>query len=440
MKRILTLFLLIILLSLPALSMSLKEAKEIALKNNRALKSKELSYESARWSYYESAAKLFPKLSVSGTYTEYDPDISIMSASIFQNSAESYGFNLTQPVFNGGALFYGSRIQKKLLTLSEYDLKNQRISTITGVEQKYLAVLESRELLDAAQKDFTLSKLSEETAEIKYNLGSISKADYLNVRSQTASKEITVISRENQLKINKLDLANYLQVDDNFEVERISFQEYEKQINKIKSLTPDKMEKILEELINHGLEYNPTVKISELNKEIKKNNVAIARSSLFPAANLAYSQKWDKADYEEDFDDQGVASLTVTLPIFSVTSNVSKLKQAKNNYEESKLDDDSVKDTVRLQIKQQFYNLVTAARSVHSSMLALEFAQETYDQMEVRYQNNMVSTQDLLDAELLLINTKNQNIISFYNYLKAKSALLQLLGEEDEAELFQYIN
>ncbi|HDS09612.1 MAG TPA: TolC family protein [Firmicutes bacterium] len=440
MKKAVLQFVLIVLLSIYVSGLSLQEARMIGIENNRDLKIKELAYDSAQWSYYESLSKIFPKLSVSGTYTEYDPDRTLFSGSIFQNSAESYGLTLTQPVFSGGALYYGSRIQKSFLNLTRYDLKKQRIATIADIEQKYLTVLENKELLEAARKDLELTRLSFETAEIKFNLGTISKAEYLNVKSQAASKEVTVISRENQFKISKLALANYLQINEAFEVQSVPFESYENYINLFRDISPEAQARILDKLLSHGLENNPTIKMTEISSYINKMNVNIARSSLFPSANLSYSRRWDKADYEPEFTDQGVTMLTVSFPIFSITSNLSKINRAKNTLTESRLNEENIRESTQLQIKQQFYNMLTSARSVHSARLALEFAQETYEQTDIRYQSNMSSTKDLLDAELLLINTRNQYIISFYNFLRAKSLLLQLLGEEEESFLFEFFN
>ncbi len=77
---------------------------------------------------------------------------------------------------------------------------------------------------------------------------------------------------------------------------------------------------------------------------------------------------------------------------------------------------------------------------VHSAMIALDFAEETYEQMSVRYQSNIISSQDLLDVEILLTSSRNQYINSYYDFLRAKSSLLNQMGEKNENKLFKLFN
>ena len=95
---------------------------------------------------------------------------------------------------------------------------------------------------------------------------------------------------------------------------------------------------------------------------------------------------------------------------------------------------------VTLLIEQQFFNLLSSARAVNAARSALEFAEETYEQMNVRYENGLISSQDLLDAEILLTSSRTQYISTYYDFLRAKSSLLSQIGEKDEAVLFNLFN
>ncbi len=77
---------------------------------------------------------------------------------------------------------------------------------------------------------------------------------------------------------------------------------------------------------------------------------------------------------------------------------------------------------------------------VYSAKIALDFAEETYEQMFVRYENNIISSQDLLDVEILLTSSRNQYINSYYDFLRAKSSLLNQMGEKNENKLFKLFN
>jgi outer membrane protein TolC len=108
------------------------------------------------------------------------------------------------------------------------------------------------------------------------------------------------------------------------------------------------------------------------------------------------------------------------------------LKQAKYNLE-------STKSGIELAIKSAILNMVSAAKTVHSSQLSLEYSSETYEQMKERFANGQITANELLSTEIMYNSAQNQVATSFYDYLSAKSALLQLMGTDDLAKLDEII-
>lgn len=425
---------------LQANSLTLREAKHIALKNNPELKASYYSMKSSEWSVFENMLEMFPKLSLTGTYTEYHPEIEIIPPTIYQEYSESASLTLTQPVFNGGKIFQGYQIVKAGSRISQASYRDQLLKTGADVESKYFSVLESFKLLKIAEKDLTLARANLETAEIKYRLGTISKADYLNMQSQAASREVTLIQRKNQYELARLSLAKYLQISSDYEITDIPLEDYRAEIDSIRKLESPAINRIIKEFLAFADRNNPGLEIARLNKEISFRGVKLARGSFYPSINLSITQSWDKKNYEDEYSDQGLAMLTLSIPIFQIATNYTELKQSKYNLKESEQNLISTHDSIFLSVEQSVYNYITSAKSVHASEIAFEFAKETYAQMEVRYQNNMISSQDLLDAELLYISTQNQYTTSFYNYLRARSALIRVLGLENEKEFIELIN
>jgi outer membrane protein TolC len=70
----------------------------------------------------------------------------------------------------------------------------------------------------------------------------------------------------------------------------------------------------------------------------------------------------------------------------------------------------------------------------------MSYSQETYDQMKERFALGANTANDLLFVEVMFTSAQNQYTSSFYNYLRAKSNLMLIMGEEDPQILEKIIN
>ena len=435
---ILTVIIIAFYFTLNAEILTLKDAKEIALKYNPDLLAEEHAKKSAKYDFWNSILSLIPSANLDGTYTEYKPEFG-MGVGPTADESRSYGYTISQPIFNGGKIWLGSRIQNDAAKIAEATYINKRLETIAEVESKYFSVLESQDLLETAQKDLQSSEIQLEMAKVRYETGTLSRADYLQLQSQKASKEVSMIQIENLYSINKLDLANFLQISPEYTLETISLYLYETYFHNIQSLDPAQVEEIISDVIGISKEKNPSLKMAELSKVMNKKSVLIAGGNFLPSVNLAYSKTWEKYDYQDDYEDSERLMLIASGPIFPIVDNAAGFAKAKHDFKKSYYDYRSAEDGIELDLKSSVLNLVASARSVYATKKALEFSEETYLQMEERFRNNIITTSDLLGAEVMLTSSMNQYTKSVYDFLRARSSLLQLMGVEDDQILMQYL-
>jgi outer membrane protein TolC len=95
---------------------------------------------------------------------------------------------------------------------------------------------------------------------------------------------------------------------------------------------------------------------------------------------------------------------------------------------------------VNLAIRQSYLNLTAAARSIASAKLSLTYAANLYQQNLVRFENNAISSTQLLDASLMLSNANQLYTTSIYSFLSSRTALMQQIGTMDVEELEQCIH
>ncbi len=440
MKKILLSIIVILLsMSLTAQSLSLDEAKKLALKNNPDLLSQQQATKASKNSLWQSYINLIPTASLSGNYSKYDEPRLMMGSEPAEES-KSYGYTIDQPVFNGGKLWLGARMSNDGYKISEESLKSKTLSTIADVESKYFSVLENQVLLEISQKDLLSSQTNVEIAQIRYDTGTLSKAEYLQLQSELAVKEVTLIQIENLYQISLLELANYLQIEKVKELAEIPIEIHQPTLDELSSKSISELDEMTNAIIDIGEANNPSLKISEISVDTNKKSLLLAGGNFLPSVNLQYSNSWSKYDYQEDFIESGQLGVYLSIPIFPLADNGLEVAKANHNLKQSKYALESVNNTIILSLRSSLINLVAAAKTVRSSKLAMEYSKETYAQMKERFTHGVITANDLLSTEVMFTSAQNQYTTSFYNFLRAKSTLQLLMGTEDPQILEKILN
>ncbi|MDP8269343.1 MAG: TolC family protein [Candidatus Tenebribacter davisii] len=439
MKQIiLSILVILISVSATAQTLSLKEAKELALKYNPDLLAQEEATKSSKNGLWQSYLNLIPSANLTGSYAKFnDPrTIGLESA----DDSKSYGYSITQPVFNGGKIWLGARIANDVYKISKESLNNKTLSTVADVESKYFTVLENKNLFEISQKDLQSSQSNVEIAQVRYDSGSLSKAELLQFQSELASKEVSLIQRENLYEISLLELANFLQIDKVEELAEIPIEIHQPTLDLLSSKSLAELDEMIEEIINIGEDSNPTLKISEISIRTNKKSLLMAGGNFLPSVNLQYSNNWSKYDFQEDYNESGQLGVNLSVPIFPLVNNGLEVAKANHNLKQSKYSFESASDAIKLSLQSSLINLVASAKTVKSSKLAMEYSMETYEQMQERFTLGVITANDLLSVEVMFTSAQNQYTSSFYNFLRAKSTLQLLMGTSDSQVLEDIIS
>jgi len=212
-------------------------------------------------------------------------------------------------------------------------------------------------------------------------------------------------------------------------------------LENLKELDMTKIGQLVEEIISIGMIQNPTLNISRLSVQTSNKSLWMAGGNFLPSINLQYSKSWMKYAFEDEYDDNvGQLGINVSVPIFPLADNGLEVAIARSNLKKSKYNLESAENGIELAIKSSVLNMVSAAKTVYSSQLSLDYSSETYEQMKERFANGQITANELLSTEIMYTAAQNQVATSFYEYLTAKSSLLQLMGTEDVEKLNILLN
>lgn len=436
-KLIIVILLLVLTNILFAQELTLEQAKLIAINNYPELKAQKENFLAAKSDLWNSMTSLLPSVNTTATYTDFKPNQTI--GQVVADNSQSYGYTITQPIFQGGKIWLNTRIKNDLKKIAEENYRSKKLETLANVEEKYFSVLESKQLLKIAKLDLKSTKKNLEIAKSKFEAGILSKADYLQIKAEKSNKEVSLLQSQNLYETNLLSLGNYLQLDNIGKLAKIDSSKYSQLLSIIQSYTLEDVHEKTASLLQVGLEFNPVIKISEISLNTNKKSVLMAEGNFLPSVNFSYSKNFSKYDFMDDYDDSGNFTVSASLPLFPIVDNTTSLASSRHNLKKSKHNLTATKDGIELAIKNSFLNLVTSAKSVKSAKTALEQSEETYNQMQRRFSMGQISANDLLATQTMLLSAENQFVNSLYKFLTAKSSLLQQIGKEDDTCLTKII-
>ncbi|TSA24298.1 TolC family protein [bacterium] len=428
-RAILIITLLLFSVSLYALDLTLELAKELALKNYpgylsqiEALK----SAQSGRWNAYSS---LLPSASLNVSQTRYNPDQTVGFNKV--DKLNTYGFSITQPIFNGGKIWLGARMREDAVKISKENLRMTKLETLAGAESQYFSVLQNEQLMEIAELDLESSKTNLEIAEAKYDSGLLSKGDYLQIQAEKTNKLVSVLQMKNLYQTSKMSLLNYLQIGSIGTIEPVDSTTYSDLLQRLQNLSLAEIDSISNSFVQYGMEHSPAIAMSNIVINTSKKSLVMAGGNFLPSVNLSYSKNWLKYNFMSDYDNSESVTISASLPIFPIVDNVTSYTQAHHDLKKSQYDYKYTEDGVVTGIKGQFLSLVSYANSIIASKASQAQAGETYAQMQERFSSGMISANELNSTQTLYLSTQNQYVQSLYDFLGAKSALLQQLGTEE---------
>jgi len=420
-------------------TLSLEEARQLALQNNNEYQAQVKSVEAAKWSKSQALSSFLPSLSLSGTWLYMDPAATYQAGAQtveLNNDMRTISLSLSQPLFTGGKIWQAYQMSKISLEMAELGMQNQRLTLLAEVDNRYLALLQTKALVELSQLDEQSAARNLEIAQLKFDSSLISKGELLKFQSRLASKEVSLLQAESALQLAQLNLRNYLGLDYLPVPEAIADPENDPELALLDKYDVAQTNLLIREAIRRGKSSSVALQISERTVDLSKRAYSISKGSFLPSVILTGSRKYEENGIDRwEFTPSNQLMLNVSIPLLPQLGNYAALRKSRAEYERAILTSESATDGIQLGTEAAVLNLVNAAKQVRAAKLALDYTRQSYEQLQQRYILNMISSTELLDAELMLSSASLAHSNSVYNYLKARAALMQLLNLEQPQDL-----
>lgn len=358
---------------------------------------------------------LLPSLSADYTYLR-QPDDATSSLSRVPENYYNYGFTVSQPLFRGGALVTAKKIGELDLARAQTGTIRTRNDLILATHKAYFSLLKQQKL--AAENQQAVARLEKHLTDAKnyYEAGLIPKNDLLTSELELAQGRQNLIRARNQAKLAAASLSLLMRQPADQEV----------QVADEFAYTPKPVD--WEALLGQAIKTRPELQQAQLDTEKAAKGITLAQADYFPSITLSatYEKQGDKPgaeSYPYGANEIKTAQAVASWKLWAWGQSRDKVAAAERRHIKARETASQVQDGVILELREAYLNLEETRENIGVTEKAIAQAEENYRINESRYQAQVASSTDLLDAQTLLVKARTNYWNAVYDYNIATVAI-----------------
>lgn len=412
--------------------MSLEEALALSGERNYAVQMADADIEIARSRYRQTHAVFLPSISVEETGISTDDPLSVFGFRLKQEAVTTADFNperlnapdayenfttrfeVRQPVFNAGMLYRRSAV-KNQVNASREQFESTVQQTRFQVKDAYYQLLLAERRLDVISQSLEAAEEMERQAGDYYEEEMIGRDEYLAARvrllelqsrrEQTLDQKETV--QDNLKFLLGLDERVTIVPTDSMPQPRFSHERFEG-VN----------------AQNSGLEAL-RYRVEAARKMVKSAGVGFV-----PSLNLFGNYEFNDEVLFGTAGESYLVGATLKWNLFDGFSKAGKVMESKAELRKAELAHESRSFENKLETDQARRSLKQAETQLDLAEATVEQAAENFRIRSDRYEEGMVRTADLLEAETKLSEARMQRLNALYMYHRSLARLELLLERE----------
>ncbi|NTW16462.1 MAG: TolC family protein [Syntrophaceae bacterium] len=426
-SAILLFFLAFIQSAIAAEKLTLPQSIDLALKQSVLIQSAREGVRGAEAQKQEAFTNFLPKFSTSYSYTRQNeqPTATMTFPSLTPSrpvtvpvgTQDNYTWavEVKQPLFAGGGIVANYRANRIGAEIAAADETTVVQDIVQEVKIAYFNVLKAERLHSVAVQAVEQLEAHRKMAQDFFDVGIIPRNDLLRAEVELANGRHNLVKAENSVEMAKSKFNTVLRREINTPTT----------LEDILTLKP--FTQSLNECQKHALENRSEIKSSAMKVEHSQKMVDMTKSEYFPTINAV-------GHYERFGDTPGVSGSLYKDQeywyVMGVASwNFWEWGRTKNRVDASRSRENqtayalqNIKDQVTLEVKNAWLGLHEAEKQLAVTQKAIEQAEENYRISRERYQEQVGTSTDVLDAQTLLTRAKVEyfNALSDYNISMAR--------------------
>ncbi len=437
-----------------AVTLTLKECIESAIKNNIDVRRSDYSAESAKADFQLAKAQVLP--SVNGAVyhgSNQGRNINPYTNTYINQSVNfaQYSLDGSLNIFNGLSIENSIRQYKLNFEAGKMDAQQQRDYITINTILTYLSVLSNQDQLTLAQQQADVSRKQVERLEILNKEGAVAPSEYYDLKGQLATDELSIISTKNALETAKVSLAQLMNVDyrEDIILERISNEKspviYEGKVEEIYASAEKNLAIVKAATYHHlsalssikaargllyprlslngglGTNYSSTGTIQNYvsSTDVPSDNYVVVNNEKVPVfspnptystAKIPYGDQW-----KNNFN--SYVNIAVTIPLLNGLQTRNRIKQAKITADQTAFIETTTKTQLKQSIEQAYVNNKSAFARYQTLNQQVEDLGESFREAQIKFESGVFTSVEFLVVKSRVDQARLNLVSAQYDYI-----------------------
>jgi len=418
---------------------TLEQAIKLARQNNQSFKEARLNLNQAEDQLQEALAAEFPTLSL-------QTDLQRSTSANNEIRAGNAGTNFPSPdgvttdlnatlqlnynLYTGGQRSAQIRLAESQIRTQELALEQTAEQLRFDVTDAYYAVQQADSQVEIARAAVSDAEQSLRDAELLEEAGLGTRFDVLQAEVQLANEEQNLTRALSQQRIRRRELVEVLGLGQQIEVTAATAPEVAGTWNLS-----------LEESIVRAYQNRSELEQQLEQREIGEANQTIALANIKP--NVSLFTRYNVRDIIDDGSGTGTgtgdglaigAQLQWTL--YDGGQARARAEQAKEDVAIAENRFDQIRNQIRREVEQAFYNLQANDKNIDTATIAVEQAEESLRLARLRFQAGVGTQTDVINAQSELTRARGNLLTAIIDYNRSLAALQRAVSNLPDGRLF----
>jgi outer membrane protein len=399
--------------------LTLSDGLRLATANNRLIKIASITKDIASADTYAARSGLLPNInaSLNQTFLAHQPGARFGSQKAFlaEKDSLSYGIDIYHTIYDFGANVSRYKASKTVLDVTKLDM--MRIKNLVALDfiNAYFDLLETEKMVLVAQTETERFESHLKVAQSLYDEGVITKSDLLQAEVMLSDAKQRLVTMKNRRSFNSSNINNILARPLSTTL----------QVVDVPTGNPEVVG--LEKAWDTAGKERSEIKIIDNQLRVLDFQETAAKSGYYPTLFAQGGYNYTENCYEFPSENWSLI-LGVNLNVFSggsTKAGVSKVLYQKQQLFEQKR---KLIDDIKLEVEKNYLDLKNASEKIQVTKDAVGQAEENLRINEVRYEEGVGTSTDVVDAITLLTTTETNYYRAVYELQRARAGLQYATG------------
>ena len=391
----------------PVLTLTFDEALSHALSSNESLKVMQEQVRETQGRVQEAKTNFLPSVDLNFLYTPaqrfplirippgiFGPQEQTFEAGFTRRN--TMGLVLTQPIYTGGRLQNNYGIQASSLDMSKLQLERARQEMHVRVVETFYAALMNEQGVRVADEQIALNTKQLSLAKARFQAGSVARLDVLQAEVELANSKARRIQAQAAVDTAYQALRSVLSVPQSQQLI-------------LRGSLDERPEQLTRAVLDAGVSSRPDLRAYSAQRDMAQHSVALANAEWKPnlalTGNLQYQD--DGVDGLLNTGNQSYTmGIALRVPLFSAPGAAARKAVANAQVRQAEHGLNAATDAARLEVESSWTAFGAADEVVATQEKALELARESVTIAQVSYENGVITSAELNDSQVRLLQTE----------------------------------